>query len=251
MAKNELYGNWRVLAPDGELLFLALEKRINWYLSRNLAEKVDENTIRLTFEPKSRTNSKDLYIVTEKLNKCVVCGSEELETLTKHHIVPLEYRKLFPEKLKSRNSHDIVAICRDCHDIYEEEHATNLRYELAQRYNAPIYKGPIYNDILRSVSIGNVIICHQDGLPKDRFDILIGKFSDLTKIIKPTIEDISNYIDKYKDYRPLTHAEIVMNKVNENNELFEFIKMWRQNFIEVMNPQYMPIHWSVDRKIYG
>lgn len=248
MAKKELYGNWKVLAPDGEVLFLALEKRVNWYLSRNLAERVDDNTIRLLFEPKSRSNSSDPYIITEKLNKCVVCGTEDLEVLTKHHIVPIEYRRLFPEEIKSRNCHDVVAICRSCHDIYEEIYASAMRQKLSIEYDAPIYKGPIYNEILRSLSIAKLVLEHKDVLPKQRFEQLCDAFGSISKE-QPTLDNMIKYIATWKDYKPLTHSEIVMNKVIENNELFEFVKSWRIDFINSMKPQYMPIHWSVDRDL--
>lgn len=246
--QKELYGNWRVLAPDGEVLFLALEKRVNWYLSRNLAEKINGNTIRLTFEPKSRSNSSDPYIITEKLNKCVVCGTEELNVLTKHHIVPIEYRRLFPDVIKSRNCHDVVPICRNCHDVYEEVYASVMRQSLAEKYNAPICKGPIYNEILKSVSIAKLILGHLDVLPKQRFEQLCIDFSSFSNET-PTLDNMYNYIEKWKDYKPLSHAEIVMNKVIECNELFDFVKNWRSDFINTMKPQYMPIHWSIEREL--
>lgn len=246
MAKNNLYGTWRVLAPDGELLFLALEKRVNWYLSRNLAEKINDNTIRLTFEPKSRSNSKDNYIITEKLNKCVVCGDETLLKLTKHHIVPAEYRKLFPEILKSRNCHDIVVICRDCHDVYEKTHAKQLRILLEERYNSPLL---IVDDIQRSLGVAKILLSYGKFMPKERHDYLINKFSLTSKINKPTIEQITDYISKYTDYKPILHSEIVMKQVFDNNELFEFIKMWRQNFIDTMKPKFMPKYWSIKREL--
>jgi hypothetical protein len=248
MSKNKLYGNWKILAPDGELLSIELKKRADWYLNKNLAEKVDDFTIRLNFEPKARKSSDDLYDLSFKENKCVCCGTTDLELLTKHHVVPSEYRKLFPVEIKSRNSHDIIPICRKCHDEYELTYANIKRQEIAEKYNIPLTI-KYSTDIPKCVSIGNVILKHVDDLPKTRYEELYQKFCHLSGINNPTTFDIENYIEKNKDWSPPRHADLVMEKINTEDKLYEFVKMWRKDFIDNMKPKYMPKYWSVDRKI--
>ena len=62
-------------------------------------------SIRLKFQPKGLGNKDDDYYLAEKLNKCVVCGSDK--EYMRHSIVPHAYRKYFDLKYKSRSSHDI------------------------------------------------------------------------------------------------------------------------------------------------
>jgi hypothetical protein len=249
MGKNKIYGNWKILAPDGELLSLDLKKRADWYLDRGLAELVDDFTIKLNFEPKSRKNREDLYSLTVKENKCVCCGTTELDVLTKHHIVPSEYRKLFPVEIKSRNSHDIVAICRECHNEYEETHANNKRQEIAIKYNIPLNRSKYDNNIIRCVGVGHVILKHGDVVPKERYDELYNNFCEMSGIKSPSISDIENYVETNKNWNPPIHAELVMKELDTHEKIQDFVKMWRKDFIDTMKPKYMPAYWSVDRDL--
>jgi len=119
-------------------MFRCLEKRANWYLKRNLATVIsnDPLSIKLTFTPKGKGESMDVLKL-ERKNKCVVCGTEDLDVLTKHHLVPFVYRQHFPEKRKAHSSLFVVPICRDCHYQYENEHADLLKKVLSEAYSAP------------------------------------------------------------------------------------------------------------------
>jgi hypothetical protein len=247
MSRNKkIYGNWKVLAPDGELLNLVLEKRANWYLKRNLAEIVDFKTIKLNFEPKAR--KKDKYVISEKENRCVVCGTKELEVLTKHHIVPSEYRKEFPVEIKSRNCHDIVAICRDCHNEYESVYADELRKDISEKYDVPLNRDKIHDPIIKARKVANVIINHSDVIPDERKRFLIEQFIKYTDIKNPNIEVFNMYVNKYNNYEPKSHGEIVVEMLKKTNKIDEFTRMWRKHFVDTMKPKYMPKFWSIDRK---
>jgi hypothetical protein len=39
--KKKIYGNYQVFSPDNVLMFRCDEKKANWYLDRDLAEKID------------------------------------------------------------------------------------------------------------------------------------------------------------------------------------------------------------------
>ena len=45
-------------------------------------------------------------------NKC--CGCSSAENLRRFHVVPSEYKKLFPLNVKSHNSSDVILLCVDC-----------------------------------------------------------------------------------------------------------------------------------------
>jgi len=131
--KNIIYGNCKVFSPQDELMFLCLEKKAKWYLDRGLAIIVKEDPleIKLTFQPNGKGHTfNSAYYLAKKENKCVVCGETDIKELTKHHVVPSEYVKHFPLEVKSRSSHDIVAICQKCHYDYENNHAQKLKMML-------------------------------------------------------------------------------------------------------------------------
>lgn len=245
----QIYGNWKILAPDGELLFVEKKRRADWYLDRNLADIVGKCTIKLKFEPKSRRNVDDLFSLTEKENKCVCCGTEDLSVLTKHHIVPSEYRKFFPLKIKSRNSHDIVVICRDCHNKYEEIYASAKRQQISEMFNIPLNDNKPHN-IIKCVGDAKIIMKYGEYLPLTRYIMLIDRFALLSGIKTPVMNDLIDYVEKWEGWKPPSHAELVMKQVNSNDDtLFEFVKMWRKDFIDNMDPKFMPKYWSIDRDL--
>lgn len=129
--KSALYDNCILQAPDGQQLCTCDYKKAMWleliksrifikptrimdiqfilyslfrYFAKGRGEVVCENpmTVRLNFEPSGRPSSEyDRYYLTDKVNKCVVCGQSE--SFLRKNIVPHEYRKHFPEHLKVLN----------------------------------------------------------------------------------------------------------------------------------------------------
>ncbi|KAJ2879463.1 hypothetical protein FB639_003082, partial [Coemansia asiatica] len=81
-----IYENCSVLDVSGNLLFRAGRKKLDWYLSRDLAREIDETTIQLTFQNKGDGRSKEPFYLQEMRNACVVCNS--IDSLTMHHVVP-------------------------------------------------------------------------------------------------------------------------------------------------------------------
>lgn len=54
--QKPVYENCRILAPDGEILCKCDRKKVEWYLSKNLATKLEDDplVIQLNFEPNGR-----------------------------------------------------------------------------------------------------------------------------------------------------------------------------------------------------
>ncbi|KAJ4453919.1 putative 3'-5' exonuclease [Paratrimastix pyriformis] len=124
-------GNCAMYDPQDRLLCRCDEDKLQWYLSRDLADLVSENprAIKLRFAPKGTGHFGDQFYMAVHENQCAVCGKKE--TLTKHHVIAREYRTHMPEWVKSRSSHDILLLCPVCHDRYEDA-AYHLRLTLAQ-----------------------------------------------------------------------------------------------------------------------
>ncbi|QCD87933.1 protein RRP6-like 3 isoform X1 [Vigna unguiculata] len=137
--KSPVYHNCRIFANDGRLLCYCDEKKLKWYLSRDLAKLVDEDppAIMLLFEPKGRPEDEDNdFYIQSKKNICVGCG--EGNHYLRYRIIPSCYRIHFPEHLKSHRSHDIVLLCVDCHEV---AHAAAEKYKrkIAVEFGIPLY----------------------------------------------------------------------------------------------------------------
>ncbi|KAF8942194.1 hypothetical protein BGZ47_006746 [Haplosporangium gracile] len=135
----KVYDNISVYAPpDSNLIFRCSQKRANWYLSRNLARSLSLNSIHLNFAPAGQGHVNDPYYLEERENKCVICGQETTEVgATMLHVVPEQYRKWFPIKLKSHSSHDIVVACPECNAQWDREAAV-VRKTIVELYKIPL-----------------------------------------------------------------------------------------------------------------
>lgn len=240
--EKNLYGNWLVLDPRGGFLSYGSEKRAMWYVNRELAVIVKDRTIKLNFEP--RGYNTDEYTLQKKINKCVNCGTTEITKLTKHHVIPSMYKKLFPLKYKARSSHDIVIMCRDCHNEYEQQYADKLKQYLSEKYNAPLQIPYRENQTIKSIMICRTILKHWDDIPGDRLESLLNDFNDINGYELNDFEQMYEFIENNTIEYSLeqSHSKIVL----DNYETIDFIIMWRQHFIDSMSPKFMPDGWDVN-----
>ncbi|KAJ2571885.1 hypothetical protein IW140_001234 [Coemansia sp. RSA 1813] len=130
-----IYENCKVLDISGNLLFRTSQKRLDWYLTRNLATRLDSSTIQLTFQNKGTGRRGEDFYLQDMRNECSVCGTPE--NLTMHHIVPHQYRQHMEEAVKSHSSHDLLPLCIACHDEYEKS-AMVLKMHVAACFDAPM-----------------------------------------------------------------------------------------------------------------
>lgn len=249
---NIIYGNWLVLHPEGFEMFRCVDKKANWYLSRNLADIISDNppTIKLKFTPKGFGWHGDEFALTQKQNKCVVCGTEELGRLTKHHIIPSLYKRYFPKKLKIATSHDVVCICRECHDEYENIYALKLKEKLAEIYNVPLCNSE--SDFIKIIKLSKAIMLNGHSMPEDRMfelmlkiSIMLGYQEDFAPVSE--IEKFSKISQKHYSEFYNNHGREVMSKITD---LQKFAEMWRIDFIDNMKPKFMPELWDVSRSIF-
>ncbi|KAF9165620.1 hypothetical protein DFQ26_009696 [Actinomortierella ambigua] len=138
-SKPQIYDNISVYAPpDMALIFKCSQKKADWYLSRSLARQLSPTSIQLTFVPAGRGREGDAYYLEERENKCVVCGRATKDAgASMLHVVPEQYRKWFPIRLKSHSSHDILVACPECNADWDHG-ATRLRKQIVQIYQVPL-----------------------------------------------------------------------------------------------------------------
>jgi len=222
--------------------------KVKWYLDRGVAEVVEIRphlTVRLLFEPEGLGKAGDPFYLQVRENKCCVCGSKE--DLTKHHVIPLCYRRHLNG---SRNTHhDVLPICRTCHNKYERDYAIEVRQNFAKRYKAPL--GGLVGDVDAAVfarvsRCASALVRYGDRIPANRrnelrdvIDQFLGRLATWDEILELS----ENYRER-DDY--LSHPEIVAQKITD---LDTFYKIWRRHFVHTMRPRFLPEHWSINRSI--
>jgi hypothetical protein len=235
-----LYDNHKLLSPEGRLLALIDTKRAKWYVRKGLATfEPDSLAVRLKFCPTNSVDEKDDFNLIPRRNQCVVCGTTE--DLTRHHVIPQSFRKYFDLKFKSRLSHDVLAVCRQCHNSYNV-HETEFRNTLLERYNIPT-KRP---DKQIYISAAKTLLSHK--LPTWREDELLELLIDFLGHW-PEEEDLKRIATMEAPYLRdnfKSSGEYIVKTLSPV-ELNEFAKQWRAHFVETMNPKFLPVGWSPDR----
>ncbi|KAL7753700.1 hypothetical protein RI367_000631 [Sorochytrium milnesiophthora] len=138
--QQRIYDNCAVYAIDGTLLFRCSHKKLQWYLDRNLATRLDDQSIRLSFTTKGAGREGQTWYLEDRTDQCVVCGATD-DGLTLLHIVPAQYRRHMPLCVKSHSNIDNQPFCVPCLRQYEV-HTMALKKQLALQYNAPLEGGP-------------------------------------------------------------------------------------------------------------
>ena len=231
---------------NGNFMCFIAEKRMHWYLKKNLADQINETDIKLNFIPQGSGYRDDDYYTEVRENKCVVCGVTE--NLTKHHVVPHQYRRFFPDQYKNRTHFDVLMVCQECHYQYES-HATDLNKQICLEYDVPFYDERFYRKTDKNIKLRGLIEAldkHLDRMPLERINNVLEHIS--TIVGYPVT--LSNYKDiqlkkntslmTAKKYR---YSQLVVEKLPD---VFSFIVRWRKHFLEVMNPKHLSKTWWRD-----
>ena len=270
-----------MLAPDGQILCYCDNKKMTWYISRNLAEMISEDPpiFRLFFEPNARgckdeNDKSSNFYITSRSNCCVICGKEE--NYLRFHIIPLIYRSCFPENLKSHKSHDVVLLCLSCHEKARNVYEKKMK-EISKKYNVPINvqsDGKInFLKLQQFKKKCKVLRRENKPLPEEARNKIkknifnsIGELKDSSNHFKDFIEKNNIKCDKEEDIndkflelfsenfeienlsegKKNMHGQLVLEKVKD---LKEFIMNWRKFFVDSFNPQFLPEEWSIEHEI--
>jgi len=221
------YGNHKMYSIKEEFLAHVDTKRMNWYLDRDLAIMLNEKDFRLTFKSKGdRRDAETAYYKLELQNKCVVCGNED--ELTKHHVVPTQYRKYLPMNYKSKSSFDVLVICSDCHHEYEAI-ADVLKLEILTKYGLENHS----KQMIKIKSYHNTLSNHSQYLSDDRR-------SEMVECLETYFESTIEEILAVDDYEFESTTYLLMKNITDYED---FVIMWRKHFIKHANPQHLPQEW--------
>lgn len=264
--------NCKVYSPNGKLMFVNSEKKAKWYVEKTGAIILKEEDghikeIKLTFEPKgSGFEEDDKFGLSIQEHRCVVTASTE--NLTRHHVVPYSYRKYMPIEYKSRNHHDVVFMTDDEHDKYERI-VNVFKDELHLKYGIPtVLEGNNMNlnntvcNKYMSRILGYLHALTYKNLPEEKrtemSNIVLNYYNlkfnkNRKRITGKFIIKLSDYlttnIKKTKHISKIDVHKLLVEKIIELDELDSFIIMWRQHFIDNVNPKYLPIGWDINYKV--
>jgi hypothetical protein len=238
-----LYENCKVRNLAGEIIFYCSTKRARWYLDRKLAHITVESPleIQLDFETKGDGNKDDKFYLQFRKNLCVVCGTDE--ELTRHHVIPYAFRKFLPDNIKNHSYHDILLLCVQHHEEYEQ-HAYDLKIKLGEEYGAPldgVYDKTSHIDKHKARGYARSLLKHADKIPAERTAYLLDHIKKTMNTDAPNLEEIAN-MPLEMDVK--VQGEIIVSKLTN---IDSFLRRWREHFIETMRPEFMPEHWEIDR----
>lgn len=225
MKPNTIYSNCKLFSINGEFLSYISARRMEWYLKKNLAEKLSDTEIQLLFEHSGKASQPKLYTEIRE-NLCVVCGAKE--NLTKHHIVPYAFKKHFPLNYKNRTSFDVAVLCIECHESYER-HADELKKDLLNGYEVSASKP-------YELGIANTLLYHRDSLPDE---VYLRMAYQLPNGVADSDENLRAYIDGFSFDKKNPSEELV----KKLESIGDFIITWRKHFVQYAQPKHMPQSW--------
>ncbi|CRK91130.1 CLUMA_CG004817, isoform A [Clunio marinus] len=251
------YDNCHLQAPDGELLCTCDYKKAIWYVKKERGVVISEDpiyTVRLNFEPAGRAVGEvGEYYKCQRDNCCVVCG--KTNELIRKNVVPREYRKFFPEVMKSKTSHDVLLLCFMCH---QRSNITDLkmRQSLQMECDAPLsgLTNVELSDAAKKLNQEQKIaraLMNQEIPEKRKAELkqMLQKMYENKEINDELLSEILSKKPIKINFEMPSHGEIVVKKFIENGGLTQLEKRWRQHFLDVMEPKHMPKLWSVNHNI--
>jgi len=240
MKESKAYGNIEIYAPDGTLMFLTNSHKLAFYQRKGLVRQIGENKHQFLFEPKGKGHGeRNIQLLNARENRCVVCGADDLDDLTRHHVIPTRFRKYMPMSLKSNNHRYVVFLCNGCHNDYGVAE-NEFNDELARRYGVKDLRECVSGIIRDKRIIAGIAstLLFALSVPEERKEELRREFKEVTGM--EPIED--NLVKTFsKRYEPVTDennfGKIVVDKVKN---LYEFQQMWLEHFNSVMKPRFLP-----------
>ncbi len=259
LKRTEVYGNWTMLSPEGVVMCKCAEKKARWYMSRNLAKLVpdQEKTFQLFFAPKGHGNAGDEYYLSNRESMCCVCGVTK--NLTRHHVVPYGYRRHLPLEYKSRSSHDIMTLCDTCHTRYHMDYGDTFVDVIDAEFGVDVTKPRPLRETrepsawieMAAGKAASTLLKHSDKIPENRRAVL---WADVHAHFGPEItqEDLEEIVVPLKEQRKgrgktLTRGYYVAKKIEADGRVHEFYTRWRQQFLDTMQPKFLPKGWQADK----
>jgi hypothetical protein len=254
---NAGHGNFKILDKDGGDIGLCDFKRFKWYLRKGLATKINDRTLQINFDPDYKNNKKEDYEIFERKTLCCACGTKK--NLRKFHVVPLQFKRHFPEDKKKHNVTDILLMCDKCAGLGNK--ITDMFKTAICKYLGITNKTFIdkeKSNIQRCASI--IVKNKKNGKPYNyTLDELCKRVGKEPGTL--SYQDVYNYskMDCSKEHNGSRNiGEYITKKFLEQDKLDYFVYKWKRNFMDNVEPKHIPanfitkesheLHGSDDRK---
>jgi len=195
-----------------------------------LAELIEEDSqivIRLKFDPAGKGHSGDEYYLSEKQNRCIVCGFSD--KVARFSVIPHSYRTFFVDELKSHSSHDIVLLCAPCHRKASTA-MTSFHKKLLREYNLNEDKTHIIVDETKKkiTKLASALLNNSGKMPQSKIEDYREELKELLQIDNLTEEDIINATKvqwKIKTREYMSPSKIIVDCLET---LEEYQHFWRE-----------------------
>jgi len=277
------FGSRRIVDAAGRTMMHMRERTVDGLLRRGLAtvaEEDGEEVVRLHFQPKDNYGYAGLD-ATER-NACIGCGTSGV---ARFYVVPRIFFAHLPRTCKSYNCHDVVMLCPACRAISEPPQLARVAELLAQHggvragashanaaaistEHEAAQKAALALLAERKRSSGRTqgaTLSHtqppkhggprrrKGQLPQDRaaeFHRIVAVALGLDPAAELSQEDLE------RAARPDSNAPPPSERVcaaacADDAALRAFLRDWRELFVNVLRPQFLPEGWSVDADLGG
>ena len=259
--KTPLYEGCSMLAPDGSLISYCNRDKLNWYLSKGLAEEVpnsDPPSIILKFRPSGKTGSETCLALETSMeiqsnaNICVVCGSDK--SYQKYYVVPRCYRQYFPKTAKFHCSHDVILLCQFCHlRCSAEEEIFKLRF--VEEFNIPITgigkKYVVNEELAKVAAAARELMRNKNKMSeariKERTEILQNHFNISEELTPELIVEASKLSFRKVNPDHMSHGEAVALELSKDLAKLQYFQyQWRKFFEITFKPKFLPPYWDAN-----
>jgi hypothetical protein len=174
---------------------------------------------------------------------CIVCNTKcpnrrtSRNYLTRHHIFPTCIANHIHGGYQQKK-HDMVSLCRFCHDLYEEK-ALELKKEILQEMNFPeekrYYLVPNEKKILKIKQACILLFYHKSKIPSDVCKKLEDKIRKYYGIYDPN-DSIPNHIFlrglnlKALHKKEISIGKIIASGLKTTEEIEFMAQRWRNHF---------------------
>lgn len=248
-ASRLLYGNIRAVPPGSDIvLFRMNQDKADWYITRGLGILETPDRLRLTFEPDGPGHVGDPYFLQDFKNRCVVCGTEQ--ELSHHHIVPDCYRKHFPRVPDKfgRWMYDVLLLCVDCHGRYEKR-AWELKEKIAGESGIGTCGNNQYDRArFEVIASAKTLLRHGDKIPEERRRVIEKNIRDYFKYDPDPSEYPRIWKTLGQEAKTTPLGKLIVEQYVKDVDAFAI--RWREHFVSVMKPAFLPEQWTIDRRLY-
>eukprot|EP01065_Artemidia_motanka_P005650 TRINITY_DN1272_c0_g1_i1.p1 TRINITY_DN1272_c0_g1~~TRINITY_DN1272_c0_g1_i1.p1 ORF type:complete len:448 (+),score=156.11 TRINITY_DN1272_c0_g1_i1:661-2004(+) len=249
------FGEKKIVDKDGRVMMHMRERTVQGLLRRGLATESEDGTIQLKFRPTDHYDYAGLDAA--ERNACVGCGKQGV---ARYYIVPRVFFALLPDTAKAYNCHDIVLLCPRCRRTAERPQLTRVadwlrRYGAAQSGGTYANRNAVTPEEVHVRRAAAAILAPPTG---KKGSIPPGKTAELRAVVADFYGVDTSDVDAGLLKKamaigsgPLPAERLCAEVSADADGLREFLREWRQLFVDALQPQFLAEGWAVDSGLDG